>query len=474
MGRCESLRARDGPLSIYKTYDILGNDNGELTPDLYRNWGRTLGRQVGPGAKFVIGGDVRESTPGFLAALAEGLTQMGGDVIDLGILPTPMVYYAKRRLRAAGCAVVTASHHPAGTNGLKWMVGNAPPDKNQVRLLREEAEAPGALPAGRTPGSTRSLDVSFDYVAWLQLAWVQARQARLHVVVDAGSGCWSARARRYLQAVFPQCLFSVLHDAPDGRFSARSPDCSRPESIEGLCEAVYRERADLGLAFDGDGDRLALVDNGGTPLTSEEAAWLLLQCLGQGLQGRPFVCDVRFSDRIAQAAEQLGATPVVARPGQAFLHRRMIETGAPFGAEISGHYAFDAVGGTSDALFAACHVIAHLASRERALSDLRSTCPRVYMTPDLRVRVPWQERESVFERVRAAWSDYPQTTVDGVCVRFPDGWALVRNSGTEPALSFRFEASDWERLRELVYQFCNPLGEAGTDLWIEYSAAMEI
>jgi phosphomannomutase/phosphoglucomutase len=150
----------------------------------------------------------------------------------------------------------------------------------------------------------------------------------------------------------------------------------------------------------------------------------------------------------------------------------MIETGAAFGAEISGHYYFGALEGGSDSLYAACQMIAHLARNRVPLSELRCLCPPVYITPDLRVPAEPDRHRDVIGQVRSAWSEHPQSSVDGIRVSFPDGWALVRSSGTEPALTFRFEANDRARLRELVYRFCDPLGDLGDALWIEYEAAM--
>ena len=459
-------------MSIYKPCDIRGRVANELRPELYRSWGLALGRQLEPKAKFLVGGDLRGSTPGFLTALVDGLCGAGLDVVELGLLPTPMVYYAKRRLRAAGCAIVTASHNPAALNGLKWMLGERPPDAEQVEMLQSEADL-GERPSPDRPRSApRALDVSLDYLAWIQDAWMDAREAQLRVVLDPGHGCWAARARRYLQAIFPHCLFSAIHDSPDPQFGGRIPDCSRPGLMHELSDAVYQERAHVGIAFDGDGDRVGFVDDEGTALVAEEATWVLLQSVGAELAGRPFVYDLKFSDRIPEAAARLGAEPLVERSGHTFLRTRMLQTGAVFGAEISGHYFFRALDGGDDGLFTACQMIAHLARREATLAELRRRCPPVFVTPDLRVHLQPGRGGEVIELVRAAWSDYPQTTLDGVRVDFPDGWALTRSSVTESALTFRFEATDGAKLPEIVRSFCHPLGDIGERLWDAYEASL--
>jgi len=460
-------------VSIYKPCDIRGAAATELSPQLYRSWGRTLGRQVEPGAKFVAGGDVRASTGEFLAALIEGLCQSGADVVDLGVLPTPMIYYARQRLQAAGCAIVTASHNPAAINGLKWMVADRPPTPSDVAALQRAAEETGTVPdASRSSTKPRTLDISFDYVACLQETFVDALATQLHIAIDPMAGCWAGKARRYLHAIFPQCLFSTIHDAPSPDFDGRAPDCSRPHELDELCDAVYRERAHLGIAFDGDGDRIALVDNEGAVLNAEEAAWVLLQTLGPELRGQRFVYDLKFSDRIAEAARQLGAEPLVERSGHAFLRARMCHSGALFGAEVSGHYFHRALDGGDDGLYTACRLIAWLARSGQTLAQLRRSCPAVYMTPDLRVPMAVDAQPAIIEQARTAWAQFPQQAIDGVRIDIPGGWVLVRSSVTEPALTFRFEGLDWRALDDLVEHFCDSLPELGDDLWQRYRGAM--
>jgi phosphomannomutase / phosphoglucomutase len=285
-------------------------------------------------------------------------------------------------------------------------------------------------------------------------------------------GCWAGKARRYLHAIFPQCIFSTIHDTVDDRFDGRTPDCSRPNELNDLCEAVYRERAHLGIAFDGDGDRVALVDSEGVALRAEEATWVLLQCLAAELPGQPFVYDLKFSERIPEAAAKLGAEPLVERSGHAFLRARMCDTAALFGAEVSGHYFHKALGGGDDGLYTACLVIAHLVRSGKTLADLRRESPPVCITPDFRVAMPPSDQQAVFEQIRAAWAGFPQKTIDGVRIDMPGGWALVRSSVTEPALTFRFEGLDWHALDDLVQRFCNAMPEHGDELWTQFRAAI--
>ncbi len=478
-------------MSVYQSCCISG-DEGELSAELYEMWGRALARRLAPGSKFLVGGDTRGSTPAYLAALTEGLCQKGLDVVELGQLPIPMIDYARRRLRAAGAAVVTGGQAPAGVNGLRWMFGNQPSTPDDVEELRRAAEqgrVGGAEENGRPRARPRSLDVSFDYVACLQETFVDSLAADRFVVLDPMHGSWAGRARRYLHAIFPQCVFTTIRDEVDPRFRGRVPDCSRPEELEELCEAVYRERAHLGIALDGDGDGIALVDNEGVVLRAEETAWLLLECLGNGLRGRRFVCDRRFSDRVAESARRHGAEPVPERGDHAFLRCRMADPAAAFGAEAAGHYFFQTLGGGDDGLYTACLVIAHLARADQSLARLRRACPPVYMTPDLRLPMPVDAQRHVVEQIREAWIGFPQQCFDvastfgrqntaprpdGLRIDTPCGWALVVGSAasSEPGLSFRFEALDWHALDDLVERFCRSLPERGDELRRCYAAAM--
>ena len=458
-------------MSIFKSDGILGHAMTELTPELYHGWGLALGRHLPAGAKFVVGGDVRMSTPKFLAALVDGLCHAGIDVVDLGTLPTPMIYYAKHRLLADACAIVTASHNPPDDNGLKWMIGDRPPTEVEVADLCRAAE--DFTPDGsRTYREPRSIDITFDYVAWLQEVWSQRQPVRLHVVLDPMHGCWAGRARRYLHALFPHLVLTPIHDTPDAVFEGRCPDSSRHDLLEPLSEAVDRQRADLGIAFDGDGDRVSFVDSEGSILTAEETTAILLHSFGEALAGQPFVYDVSFSDRISELAGSLRAEPLVERSGHAILWQRMLASGAVFGAAVTGHYFYRELHGGDDAFYTACRVIDSLVRSGKPLAELRRSFPAVFITPELHLPVEPEKRMRVLQQVRSAWSEYPQAAVDGIRIDFPQGWALVRNVDAESIMVFRFEASSLGELYDLVWRFCDSLPDIGDELWNRYEEAM--
>jgi phosphomannomutase len=483
-------------VSIYKPCDIRGRADDELSAEQFERWGFALGGRLAPGAKFVVGRDVRDSSPHFAAALMNGLCRAGLDVVDLGELPTPMVYYAKQRISAAGCAIVTASHNPAEINGLKWMLGDRPPTPDDVAAMGKESTsgqwpvasgqkvAKPDSPNSRTPESPnpksqilnpsgpRPLDVSFDYVAHLQETFVDSLAARLHLVLDPMHGCWARKARRYLHAIFPQCLITAIHDEPLPDFGGRQPDCSRTENLAELSDAVYHQRAHLGAAFDGDGDRLALVDGEGVVLNPEEAVLALMDSLGMRMRGAGFVHDVKFSDQVPDAARRLGVEPLAERSGHAFIRARMIESSAAFGAEMSGHYFHRELQGGDDALYTLCRLVARLARDDLSLAELRRRCPPLHITPELRLAVPDGERDKILSDIRAAWAAFPQQTIDGARIDLPGGWVLVRPSVTEDALTFRFEGLDWHALDDLIERFCASLpSELGEKLRGQYRMA---
>ena len=457
-------------MSVYKACDIRGHALEELTPHMYRNWGRSLGRKIVPGSTFVVGGDVRPSTGPFLAALIEGLYTAGMQVVDLGIVPTPMVYFAGRHLRARGCAIVTASHSPPAINGLKWMVGTLPPDEAEVLEMRQNIHATAAYKDENSPGNYQKLDIDSVYTPWLQQAW-DGREADSGspIVVDPGNGSWAGRCLPCLEQVFPHLSFRGIHDRPDGTFPERNPDCARPAYLEELAGLVSQLQADLGIAFDGDGDRVAFVDNEGKVLTTEEAIWVLLCSFGDELYGKPFIGDIKLSQHIAECARRLGAVPQVQRSGHAFIRTSMIQEGARFGAEFSGHYFYSELQGGDDGLFTACRMIDYLAKSGKSLAALRRECPQITMTPDLRLRVEEGRQDEVLRQVGRKFSQYPQNFIDGVKIEFPDGWGLFRKSVTEAVISCRFEALDGKSLEQIVGEACRGLGDLGRNLWEEYA-----
>ena len=305
----------------------------------------------------------------------------------------------RNRLRAGGCAIVTASHNAAEWNGLKWLVGDMPPGPEEVERLRSESDAAGGRPSQPAGGQPprRWTSPSTTSPGFRSDGWTPCGRAE-HIVLGSDArllvGPGEAVSQRDLSRVSP--FGDSRLERPD--FDGRCPDCSQPDQLHDLCEAVYRGRADLGLAFDGDGDRLAVVDNEGVALTGEETAWILLQAMGPKLKGDRFVYDVKFSDRIREAAAALGAEPLVERSGHAFLRARMARADALFGAELTGHYFFRELAHGDDSLLAACMLIAYLAESRRDAGRSAAGVPgRLHHARSARFR-QWQRPRRVDRR----------------------------------------------------------------------------
>ena len=449
-------------MSIYKACDIRGPVT-QLSPELYRSWGRILGSRLEGGSIFPVGGDVRLTSPAFREAFIEGLISVGLRAVDLGTLPTPMVYFARRHLQAPGCAMVTASHNPPDINGLKWMVGDLPPNEEEVQSLRKGVDS-GEMGKERGGGIREKMDISPAYREWLWERWAGG-QGKGKIIVDPGTGCWAGRAGKYLETVFSGAECIAIHDREDGLFRERNPDSSRPEHLRRLVEEMVHREADLGIAFDGDGDRVAFVDGEGRVLTAEETAWILVQSFGEEWRGGTFVYDLKCSDRIPQAVRELGGDAQAQRSGHAFIRTSMIEGKGLFGAEVSGHYFYGELEGGDDGLFTVCRVLRYLEERGKSLAEMRRSCPPIFTTPDLRLEFAAGEQEEIIALIREQFGNYPQSSVDGVRVEFPDGWALVRQSVTAPELTFRFEGGDAVSLDSLVRRFIENLGEVGKQIY---------
>jgi phosphomannomutase/phosphoglucomutase len=448
-------------VSIYKPCDIRGSAEEDLSPGLYRTWGQVLGAWAVPGKEFAIGGDVRTSTPEFLAALGKGLAEAGCRVRSLGIVPTPVVHFAARSGNAAGCAIVTASHSPADMNGLKWLIEGLPPTEKDVRKLEDETETTkAAREAGA--GSVETADVWENYTNWLKETFSDTGGGEgVSVVVDPGNGSWAGRVAGCFREVFPSLAVTAIHDEPDGGFPNRRPDSAEPKNLRRLARAVKEQAAGLGVAFDGDGDRVSFVDGEGTILTPEEAVIVLAGTFGEQLRGRPFVYDLKFSDRVPERLTALGAEPRVERSGHAFIRRRMLKERALFGAEISGHFFYEELDGGDDGLFTACRLIRHFAGSGRNLADLRRECPPVFVTRDFRVPIPADRHEALLDEVRSVFSEFPHVTVDGIRVDFEEGWALIRSSVTGEGVTVRFEGRSGEDLDRVVQEFCGRVPVVG-------------
>lgn len=441
-------------MSIYKDCDVRGVYGREITAPECRLIGRALATMA-PG-KILLGGDLRLSTPELKAALMEGLLESGAELMDLGTIPTPVLYYALKHSDAVAGATVTASHNPPEYNGVKFMIGSEPVTRkvmdalHQIVLDRSFADAQGAL--------TR-WDVTRDYLDNLEKRFTAPKP--LHILVDAGNGAMS----RVAPEAFRRAGYRVteLFCEPDGSFPNRSPNPADYSCLGKTSEAVRACGADLGVAFDGDGDRAVFLDETGAPVQNEKSLVLFIRALLKE-HPTPVVYDQKSSSVIREAVLEMGGTPLPERSGHAFIKKRFLDNGAAIAGEVSGHFFFGELG-YDDGLFAALTMAELVARSGKRLSELVSgiVCPPI--TPDLRIACPYAEQQSWLDRAEAlARSIGAEVShLDGVRADFPDGWFLMRKSVTAEQITLRAEARTRERLQALLDQVAGVLPEAARD-----------
>jgi phosphomannomutase len=388
------------------------------------------------------------------------LRASGSYVLDAGQVPTSIAYFAHRRWSTDAVLIVTASHNPPDYNGLKLMRGELPPTPEDFDRLRQQVEAGDFR---RERGKVKEIDPVPAYKAWVMERWKHlGGSAGMVVVLDAGNGAWSELA----PPSFEGLGFHVhrLFCSIDGSFPNRSPDCARPASLAALKHEVVRTGAHLGIAWDGDGDRVAFVDGAGSWVSPDEVSALMIRELVSREPGAVVVYDIKLAGIVRQSTVERGGRPMVERSGYTFIKRAMIEQQALFGCEVSGHYFFRELHGGDDGLFAALLMAELLRRHGRSLANLRRTLPPFYVTPDL--RIPWElvDYAEVVKRLRAAFPQARESTLDGIRWETPEGYVLARESVTEPVVTVRLEGRREDSLQRLIDLCLKTLPEAAVEI----------
>lgn len=435
---------------IFRAYDVRGAVGVDVTPDVFREIGRAYGtlirRRSGPREpRIALGRDNRLSSAELARGFAEGVLATGVSVVDIGLSPTPVLYFATAHWGLDGGANVTGSHNPIEYNGVKMVhAGAVPLTEEEIQGLRRSIEA-GDLATGS--GTVTPRAVKEEYVAALAARVRPAR--RLKVVADAGNGVAGLYAPDLLRRL--GCEVVELHCESDGRFPHHLPDPEMEENVRDLMARVVEVGGDLGIAYDGDGDRMGLVDERGQ---RHEADLILILLARDYLARRPgakVVFDVKSSQTLVEAITAAGGVPVMHKTGHSHLKRKMREEGILLGGEVSGHLFFaEDYYGVDDALLASAKVIEIAARSPEPLSRLFDTIPRLHATPELKAPCPDAEKfRVVAELARDFKARYETIDIDGVRILFPEGWGLVRASNTNPYLTLRFEARSREALEEM-------------------------
>jgi phosphomannomutase/phosphoglucomutase len=426
---------------IFREYDIRGIAETDLTDEVAGDVGRAFGtlvRRAG-GRRVVLGHDVRTSSPRLHARVTEGLTACGLEVLDLGFLVTPGVYYAAVRLEADGALQVTGSHNPAEYNGFKMTLKEGVVYGERIQEMRRLIEARD-FETGE--GSVRLVPVLDEY-----LAAITSRvrlSGRPRIVLDAGNGTAGPAAVRLFEEL--GCEVDPLYCEPDGTFPNHLADPTVPAFMEDLIRRVCGTGADLGIGLDGDGDRIGLVDGQGRMVFGDQLLALLARDVIERVGPSLIIFDVKCSQGLIEDIEAHGGIPHMWKTGHSLIKTEMKRTGAPIAGEMSGHMFFtEGWFGFDDALYAGARLLGILDRWKRPLAELVDSIPSYVSTPELRVGCADEEKFRVVTEVTRRFKereDVEVVDIDGARVLFGDGWGLLRASNTQPVLVLRFEGQD--------------------------------
>jgi phosphomannomutase/phosphoglucomutase len=444
--------------SMFRAYDIRGVVGKNLHSDVARALGQAIGALMDEQGlhEIVVGRDGRLSGPELAGALSDGLRAAGIDVIDVGAVPTPVVYYAAYRFNTGCCVAVTGSHNPPDYNGFKIVVGGATLSEDAIQDLYRRI-AGGALPDGGH-GGLRPLDVAPDYIEKI-VSDVLAEHS-LKIVVDCGNGIPGTIAPQVLEGV--GCEVVPLYCDVDGTFPNHHPDPSDPHNLEDLILAVRQTGADLGIAFDGDGDRLGVVSKAGEVIYPDRVLMLFARDVLSRQPGATIIYDVKCTSHLKGQILDAGGSPLMWRTGHSLIKAKMRETGAELAGEMSGHFFFkERWYGFDDGVYAAARLLEILAGdlQGRTPEEIFATLPKSVSTPELKIELAEGAHYAFMDKLRqqANFGDATLTTIDGIRADWPDGWGLVRASNTTPVLVLRFEADDAVALKRVQQVFRDQL-----------------
>ena len=450
---------------IFRQYDIRGIVGDTLDADVARATGIAFATAVGERTgdahpRIVVGSDNRPSSDGLADALSQGIRSAGGHVMRLGTVPTPVTYWAEREVGADGGAQVTGSHNPAEWNGIKMTIGGRPLYGEGIQELRRRIDG-GAAP--REPGTREHVDILDRYIADIARRFDGIDP--LKVVVDCGNASGALTAVPVLEAIGAEVI--PLYCELDGTFPNHHPDPTVDENVVDLAARVRETGAALGVGFDGDADRIGVVDENGAVVRGDILLLLLgLEVLERRGPGQKLVFDVKCSQALPRVFEAAGGVPVMWATGHSLIKEKMRATGAVIGGELSGHICFaDEFIGVDDAVYAACRLMRLLASSGRCLSALVADLPRYASTPEYRIEVAEHIKRDIAEAACEHFSrSYEVIAVDGARILFDGGWGLLRASNTQPVLAARYEADTTARLGEIQSEVEDWLRARGVDV----------
>lgn len=437
---------------IFRQYDIRGIVGDDLNADVARSVGRAYGTMLQAANSedhpdVVVGGDNRPSSPDLVAGLIEGLNQAGVNVLNIGTVPTPLVYWAEKTLKLDGGIMVTGSHNPAEYNGIKMTLEARSLYGDRIQELKGIIEAEAYVTADQ-PGKATPYPVIERYIEDIKGRIQLPRPIKIGV--DCGNGAGALLAVALLEAVGAEV--TPLFCWSDGTFPNHHPDPTVDENMEDLIAAVHEHGLELGVAFDGDADRLGVVDDKGRIVRGDILVLLFgLDILERRGAGQKLIFDVKCSQVLPEVFAAAGGEPIMWMTGHSLMKEKMRETGALIAGELSGHICIaDDYLGFDDALYDACRFVGLVAAWDRPLSAVVDDLPQYVSTPEIRIEIEEERKFAIVEKATEHFrSLYDVIDVDGVRIQFGDGWGLIRASNTQPVLVARFEASSEDRLAEI-------------------------
>ncbi len=454
--------------TIFRAYDIRGIADRELTTDVCREIGKALGSELVEQKQRVtlIARDGRNSSPRIRDALVEGLRWCGVSVIDLGAVPTPVMQFATRELGVGNGFMVTGSHNGREYNGIKMVIRDASLTEKTIFSLRERIQAQRFIEAA-VPGDYSNRAIVDEYIARIKTDVVVAR--RLKVVVDAANGVTGPVAPRLFQAL--GCAVEPLYCELDGDFPNHDPDPTRPGNLHALQATVKTRRADLGIALDGDGDRVVFVTSQGETVHPDQVLMLLAQDVIARNPGAPIVFDVKCSSHLPRLIADAGGLPIMCRSGHSYVKNQIHESGALLGGEFTGHIFFrERWYGFDDGMYVAARLLEFLSLSSMRLHEHIERLPQSVVTHEITVPSDEVQKFVIIEQLKSAnfFDGAEVNTLDGLRVEYPHGWGLVRASNTGPALSLRFEADTEGQLANIQARFRDALRSVDPTLTLDF------
>ncbi len=460
------VQAENLASSIFKAYDIRGIVDQTLTKNVVFAIGKALGSEAAALGQHtvVIARDGRNSGPALSQALSDGLSAAGRQVIDIGRVPTPVLYFANFHLATGTGIMLTGSHNPPDYNGLKIVLAGETLSGERIQKIRQRIEQQDFI-SGK--GTLSTQDVSEAYLQKITSDITLARP--LNIVVDCGNGVAGELAPELYRRL--GCQVTELYCDIDGNFPNHHPDPSQPETLTHLIETVIRTGADVGLAFDGDGDRLGVVSPAGEIIWPDRQMVLYAQEILGRKPGSEIIFDIKCSRNLAKAIKEANGKPLMWKTGHSLVKAKLKETGAPLAGEMSGHIFFkDRWYGFDDALYTGARLLEILAQDQRAPLEIFNALPNMINTPELRLEMQEGEHYAFMKQIITAsdFSGAKLTTIDGLRVDFPEGWGLVRPSNTTPCLVIRFEAETQLAMDKIQNQFRTLLLSLRADLELPF------